>query len=179
MLACHLFSREVGVQLDTSHLTLMLGKNRLALRARHGTSILLAPCDIRGELGVLRLYACVRQTSILLHSVDRSSGSPQTLKICWRLNFCLLLAASCRVKSLFEPSTHDVLCAQEHLAAPLAAQFGHISVSARSTEGEVERESRLTLVTQTPGQPLLSGSIVGEYMACCTICELSVCSVRA
>lgn len=98
--------------------------------------------------------------------------------ICCRFCFFVPFAASCRVKSLFEPPSHDVSCVQEPSAAPLfAARSGRKQqqpalIGARDTGGEAEREARLTFVTQTPGQPLVSGSIVGEckadlHSSCC------------
>jgi hypothetical protein len=69
-----------------------------------------------------------------------------------------------------EPPVHDVVCSpSQHLLGQAQArgthslqELAHIKMPAWE-EDELRRESRLTLVTQTPGQPLVSGVIVGEW----------------
>mmetsp|Transcript_28512 Transcript_28512/g.76914 ORF Transcript_28512/g.76914 Transcript_28512/m.76914 type:complete len:256 (+) Transcript_28512:482-1249(+) len=70
----------------------------------------------------------------------------------------LFTGASCAVKSLLEPPSHDILCAQEAASTQVPDTRSPPKASAQALLEE--REPRVTLITQTLGQPLVGGSIV-------------------
>eukprot|EP00967_Tisochrysis_lutea_P100380 scaffold149717_cov20-Tisochrysis_lutea.AAC.1 len=84
--------------------------------------------------------------------------------------------ASCAVKSLLEPPSHDILCAQEAASTQVPDTRSPPKASAQALLEE--REPRVTLITQTLGQPLVGGSIVSKCHILHAVGTLSCCCTR-